>query len=93
MSLEEDSDLNFYKMILVNAPMTQLDDVAREMIKKWSEPPKAIEVLEVLDKCIFTSLASDFVVTLLQIVYELACKNENTSHDILVQSAVWRNEK
>lgn len=77
--------------LLANAPETQLDASMRQLVKGWSSPPKAIEILEVLDKSIFSSLASGFVVTLLQLSYDDACKNENITHDELVKLAVWRD--
>jgi len=77
---------------LLTAPDSQLDESMKPLIKKWSNPPTALQILEVLDKCIYASLASGFVVTLLQMAYEALCKNENTTHDDVVKLATWRGE-
>ncbi len=75
---------------LLQAPDTQLGAGMRPLIEKWSETPTAIQILEVLDHCIHGSLASGFVVTLLQTLYDDACKHEGTSHEELLKHATWR---
>jgi len=75
---------------LLTAPNTQLDDAMKPFIKEWSEPPSALQVLEVLDKCIYGSLASGFVVKVLQTVYEMRCSAEATTHEEVVALAPWR---
>ena len=75
----------------MSAPDRELDASMHPLIQKWSDPPKAIEVLEVLDHCIHGALASGFVITLLQIVYDIACKEEGVTHDDVVKNATWRD--
>lgn len=77
---------------LLKAPDTQLDAVMKPYIQKWDEEPKPIQILEVLDHCIHGSLASGFVVTLLQTLYDMACKRDNTTHEEVVKSASWRDQ-
>jgi hypothetical protein len=81
--------MNFGQLLL-EASDDQLDDSMKKLIRKWSNPPTAIQVLEVLDKCIHASLASGFVITSLQIIYEAACKQENKTHEEVVKHANWR---
>jgi len=83
--------MNRLVQLLLNAPDTQLDRSMVELVKRWSDPPKAIEILEVLDKTIYSSLASDMVVTTLRIAYESACKSEGVTHHEMAVRAHWRN--
>jgi hypothetical protein len=78
--------------LLLSAPESQLDAAMRPLIERWSKPPKAIEVLEVLDKCIHGSLASGFVVSTLQIIYDARLTEEKTSHDAVTRLATWRGD-
>lgn len=68
----------------------QIDASMHPLLKKWDEPPKAIQVLEVLDQCIHGSLASGFVVTVLQAEYDQALVREATTHEVIVLGATWR---
>jgi hypothetical protein len=76
--------------LLKSAPDSQLDASMRAKVDGWSDPPKAIEVLEVLDLCISASLASGFVVAALQAFYDIACKAEGTTHEEVIKGATWR---
>lgn len=78
------------KDILLTAPENELDKAARDMITKWSLEPTPLEVLETLDACIYRALASDFVVSVLQIYYTLVCDKHKTTHDEVVKNATWR---
>lgn len=75
---------------LLQAPDSQLDAQMKPLIEKWSDPPTALQVLEVLDYCIHGALASGFVVTALQAVYDIRCKEESTTHDDVAKLATWR---
>jgi hypothetical protein len=76
--------------MLLDAPDNQLDAAMNPYIEKWSDPPTPIQVLEVLDLCINGSLCSGLVVTVLQVTYDNACKDANTTHEEMVKSASWR---
>lgn len=78
---------------LLNAPSSQLDAGMKPFIVRWDNPPTALQVLEVLDNCIMGSLASGFVVTCLQVLYDRACKRTGTTHEDVIKSASWRTEK
>ncbi len=75
---------------LLNTPDSQLDEAMKPLIRKWSSPPLALQILEVLDKCIYGALASGFVVSLLQYLYDDACKAQRVSHEDNVRFAIWR---
>jgi hypothetical protein len=80
------------KKILLSAPDTQLDKQMFPLIEKWDEPnATSLQILEVLDQCIFASLASGFVVNLLQTLYDVALKNEGKTHEQNAPLATWRN--
>lgn len=78
------------KKLLLSAPDGQLDACMKPLIEKWDTPPKAVQVLEVLDQCIFASLASGFTVRLLQMLYDASLTNEKTTNDEVVKLATWR---
>ena len=75
---------------LKQAPEGQLDPSMKPLVEKWSDPPKAVEVLEVLDKCVHGSLASSFIMQLLQVVYDDALHTEGRKHFDVVKEATWR---
>lgn len=76
--------------MLLKAPDREIDAQMKPLIEKWSDPPTALQVLEVLDYCIHGALASGFVVAALQVVYDIRCKEENTTHDEVAKLATWR---
>lgn len=78
--------------VLLIASDDQMDASMKPLIKKWSEPPEPIQVLEVIDLCIHGGLASSIVVHTLQILYDMLCKSNNTTHDEVVKLAIWCNE-
>lgn len=75
---------------LLKASDSQLDAKMKLYIERWNILPSALQVLEVLDHCINGSLASGFVVKLLQIIYDNRCKAEGTTHDEVAKLAPWR---
>lgn len=78
------------KQMLLTAPDTQLDSCMFPLIEKWDDEPTSLQILEVLDQCIFSALASGFVVGLLQTLYDAACKREGKTHEDNVPFATWR---
>ncbi len=62
------------------------------LIRKWDDPATAAQILEVLDYCIHGSLASGFVVSTLQVIYDIACKREGVTHDQVASTAMHRNQ-
>jgi hypothetical protein len=78
---------------LLEAPDTQIDASMKPLLRKWSDPPTPIQILEVLDRCIFSSLASGFVIQVLQLLYDGSCTANGTTHEEVVKEAYWRNER
>lgn len=77
---------------LLLAPDSQLDAAMKPYIEKWADEPTPHQILEVLDYCIHDSLASGFVVTLLQTMYQMACDRDKTTHEEVVKTATWRDK-
>lgn len=84
------SELSDLKALLLEAPDDQLDHSMFPLIEAWDAEPKAIQILEVLDKCIYYALASGFAVKALQVMLDYAMTNEGTTLDQLEPLAVWR---
>jgi hypothetical protein len=76
--------------ICLTAPEHWLDATMRPLVQKWDDPPKAIQILEVLDHCIHGALAAGVVVTLLQVGYQEALDREGTIHEAVLPLATWR---
>lgn len=77
---------------LLDAPDRQLDAKMKPLIEKWDKPPKALQVLEVLDWCVFGSLASGFLVTFFEILLTTAIEREGTTYAAVVAQATWREK-
>ena len=80
------------KEALLKAPDSQLDACMFPLIEKWDDNPTALQILEVLDECIYSALASGFVIVLLETMLDVAIKEENTILDDIVLNAVWRDK-
>ncbi len=78
--------------LLCSMSDSQIDARMHPMIRKWDDPARAIQILEVLDICIHDALASGFVVSALQAMYSAACKREGVEHEQVVKFATWRKE-
>jgi hypothetical protein len=89
---DSNSLCNDLKKWLLQASDNQLDFRMIPMIEKWDDDPKAIQILEVLDKCIYASLASEIVISVLQIMLDEQIRKEKTTMDELVKLATWRVE-
>jgi hypothetical protein len=80
------------KQMLLTAPETQLDHQMFPLIEKWDDEPTSLQLLEVLDQCIYFALASGFVITLLQNMYDLALEREGKTHEDDIPFATWRTK-
>ena len=76
--------------LLLKAPDSQLDYSVKPLIQKWDTPPKALQILEVLDLCVHGGLASGLVITLLEKFMHEAIQLEGTTYEALVAQATWR---
>lgn len=77
---------------LLEAPDSQLDSRMKPYIEKWGNVPKAAQVLEVLDYIVNGSLASGFVVKLMEILLSVAIDQEGTTYEAVVAQATWRTK-
>lgn len=76
--------------LLLAASDGQIDASMKPLVEQWSDPPTALQVLEVLDHCIHGALASGFVVATLQVVYDVRCREEGVTHENVAEKATWR---
>ena len=77
---------------LLEAPTDQLDASVFPLIEKWNDEPTALQVLEVLDRCVYAGLASGFVIVLFENLLAMALKQENTTKEEVIKLATWRKE-
>ncbi len=78
------------KELMLLAPESQLDNSIKPLIEKWRDPPQSLEILEVLDKVIYTGTASGFVVQLLEQYLNQTLKEEHKTLMEITQLAIWR---
>ena len=76
--------------LLLQAPDHELDACMFPLIEKWDDPATALQILEVVDWCIFCSLCSGFTLRLLQFSLDYTIQKEGTTHEELVKRATWR---
>jgi DNA-binding transcriptional ArsR family regulator len=81
------------KAMLLQAPDSQLDHSMFPLIEKWDEEPTSLQILEVLDQCIFAALASGFTVTVLQAMLNQTLVKEKQTLDDILPQATWRNRE
>jgi hypothetical protein len=81
------------KKELLSAPDSQLDASVFPLIEKWNDEPTALQILEVLDHCVYGALASGFVMKLLEQMLSIAIKKENTTYEKVVENATWRSTR
>lgn len=68
------------------------DDSMKVLVRKWDSPPTSVQLLEVIDKCVYSSLTSSAVLYALQVLYDDTVKREGTTHDEVVKKATWRDK-
>lgn len=64
-----------------------------EDIKKWSDPPRAIEVLETLDKIVYGSLCAPMIQMLYEKLLDEQIEAEGTTMEDLIKLATWRDKE
>lgn len=74
------------------APDGQIAHSLRPKMEKLDDVPKAIQILELLDDCVYYALASEFGMMVLNKMLEAAINLENTTYAEVVSKATWRNE-
>jgi hypothetical protein len=89
---EQPTQKQSLKEMLLEAPDSQMDASVKPKINLWSDPPKAIEILEVLDDIVRYSLGSTFTVQLFQMMLNKATEEEKTTYEEVVKQAHWRSK-
>lgn len=80
------------KQLLLQAPDGSLDACMFPLIEKWNEPDAtSLQILEVLDHCIYGALTNGFTTTLLQVLYDHALERERKTHEDNLPFATWRD--
>ncbi len=81
-----------WSLTILEAPDSQLDQSMKLLVKKWSDPPQALQVLEVLDYCVHASLASGFMMIVFETLFADALEREGTTREEVVAKATWRGQ-
>lgn len=76
--------------LLKTAPDSQLDNGLKPLLAAWANPPTALQVLELLDQCVYCGGASGTVMTLLEAMFDDRIKAEGVTYDSVAEHAVWR---
>lgn len=76
--------------MMLEAPAGQIDPYIREMIRRWSEPESALDVLQTLDAVVLICPDDSFMVKTLQYMLQTKLKITNQSYDDLIKEAIWR---
>lgn len=76
---------------LLNAPESQLDKTILADIKNWNYEASALDILFILDKITYFSLASEFVVGIFQLLLDQAMEDEDTNFDDLSLQRTWKS--
>lgn len=68
------------------------DKAAKDMIRTWDSPPKAAQILEVLDMCVHGSLCSGFEIKVLEFLLVHALKEEGRTYNEVAEQGnqTWR---
>lgn len=80
------------KEAFLSAPPDMMDREIREIIERWDDDTKSIQVLETIDMAIHHSSASGLTVSLLQKYYGTLLQKEGKTHEDNVPLATWRNK-
>jgi hypothetical protein len=65
--------------LLLVAPESQISDDAKDLIRKWSNPPTYEEVYDTVSQCCHASLVSDFAMSVLMIIEDKVKNNASVS--------------
>jgi hypothetical protein len=79
---------------LAQAPHEEMDPCMLPRLQALADatPPKADDVLHVLDDCVHNALCSDFCIRALDILWRELLKNEGRTVEQSFAAAVWRKE-
>ena len=57
---------------------------------EWSDPPSALQILQVLDFSVHDALATGTIIIVLERLFEEALIRENVTRENVVSQATWR---
>jgi hypothetical protein len=86
-------DMVGLRTLLLMAPDGQLDKSMLPLIEKWDDEPSPLQVLEVLDKCIYYGAASGLVIHVLEELLRITMKEHDVTLEQLVPLATWRHQQ
>lgn len=87
----DNTDVASVVAFLKAAPHGEIDTIAVDKIKTWCDDVSSLQVLEVLDMCIYGALASPIALTAIDHLYDYLLEIENKTHDDNLPYAHWRN--
>lgn len=67
-----------------------VDPALKSLLRKLPAKPSALQWLEVLDHVVHGALGADLVVYAIKIQYDIAVKEEGTTHAEVIKGAKWR---
>jgi hypothetical protein len=74
----------------LDASNDHIDPIIFPLIEQWDEPPKAIQVLRVLDDCNRYRLASQITIQTLDAFLRIRMHHERITERELSKKAFWR---
>jgi hypothetical protein len=79
---------------MAQAPSDQMDPSMLSIFKALADanPPKADDVLHVIDDCVYASLCSDFCIRVMDTVWRELLKDEGRTVEQGIEAAIWRKE-
>lgn len=90
------SEINIQGLIenFLEAPEDHMAASMKPKFKALAENPdrKAVDLLRILDECVYGSLCSDFSVYVLHTTWDAMLKQEGKTQEQGFTEAIWRNE-
>lgn len=86
------ADWSDIKRLMLDAPEGQLDASMLPLIESWGNPPSSLQILEVIDHCIYAGLASGFAVSAFQALLNIRLHEEGKKLEDITSFATWRNK-
>lgn len=75
-NLNTDEKEKSLKDMMLLAPEGNIDPFLMDKIKLWDDEPTALQILEVLDNAVYAASASDMVIHILQMMFEIRTEEE-----------------
>lgn len=82
--------LRLVKTYIASVSDRMVDPVMKQEVAALSDPPKAVDVLDILDKAVHGSLCSDFEIRLLDGLLNSLIELEGTTFEAVASQAPFR---